>query len=707
MATARQKEEGVEVVTLKAGTLELVTRGTVLVGLEKLDGIGPKSARALKARGLRDQRDLALFMPRKYRRVGHHLGGALLLGRRMRVVEFYGEVTSVRPPAPGTRQPFSALVEVDGFHVKLAWFGGLTRASFTKQLREGTWLHVKGEVGYDRSIPEITHPTFEILGSTEPAAPEPSTTIEPIYPSIEGTKEAILRRAQLQALDRLLPHLVDVVPVPLLDKRDLPTIAQALRTIHVVGEESDPERFEQRLRAAQDRLAYEEFYSLQLKLARIWALARRDERAPRLVERELGRRLVRALPFKLTGDQAAEIARIAEAMAEPHPMRRMLQGDVGAGKTVVALMAAAIALGSGRQVALMAPTEILARQHMRRAEQWLAPLGVDLVFFGGSLGAADRRAALARLAEPAPALAVGTHALFTDEVVFGDLGLAIVDEQHKFGVEQRDALLAKGEAPHLLAMTATPIPRSLAHAVFGDLELGVIQEKPPGRQPIKTVLREREVAPKVFAYVRARIEERGEQAYFVYPMVEAGAAAETRRNVTEEARALAQGPLAGLRVGMLHGRLDGAEKDETMRRFADGELDVLCATTVIEVGVDVANATMMVIESPELFGLSQLHQLRGRVGRGEAASLCVLLAGLNTSEDATERLAAFAGTDDGFELAETDLRMRGPGLFLGARQSGQAEFRFGDLHRDAPLLAAARLDARAEVLEGAEQSEWR
>jgi ATP-dependent DNA helicase RecG len=334
---------------------------------------------------------------------------------------------------------------------------------------------------------------------------------------------------------------------------------------------------------------------------------------------------------------------------------------------------------------------------MRRAREFFEGLEVTIDLLSASLSAPERREVLERLADGTTDLVVGTHALFQDDIHFEELGFVIVDEQHKFGVAQRETLLAKGRDPHLLAMTATPIPRSLAHAVFGDLDLSVIREKPPGRQPVRTEVRPRSRARRVYEYVRDRIDDSGEQAYFVYPMIEANEES-ARRSVIEEAEKLREEVFADLRVEVLHGRLDGDTKDEVMQRFASGDIDVLCATTVIEVGVDVPNATLMVIENPEVFGLSQLHQLRGRIGRGAASSMCVLLASPRLTQEARERLIAFGQIDDGFELAEIDMKIRGPGLFLGLRQAGAAEFRFGDLIRDADWLETARRDVRRELL---------
>ncbi len=670
-------------------------------------------AERLAERGIFTPADLLLFIPRKYRPIYRHVSGAEMVRSRAAHAEFFGEIVRVNIPPRRSRAPVEVLLDVGGHEFKLIWFN-MNRRGFTSIFQAGKWLAVDGKIDWERGLPTLAHPSFDVVGTSRPARPEPSVDMEPVYKSMEGINDSAVRGAIEDAARKLLPRAVDIVPGTVLKRLDLPPVRQALETIHLLRPDDfeDIEDFRDELTRARHRLVYEEFYTLQRKLAEDYITERRAARAPRCTERDLGREFVRNLPFTLTGDQKEAIATIADDLGERAPMRRLLQGDVGSGKTVVAFMAAAIVVGSGRQVAMMAPTDILAKQHWRRAQEMFDGLGVNIALLTGSqsagergevlerLGPADKRAEQSLFGEKDGRvdLVIGTHSLFQDDVAFDELGLVIVDEQHKFGVEQRQDLLEKGEDPHLLAMTATPIPRSLAHAVFGDLDLTIIKEKPPGRKPIRTFLRDRSRAPKVYEYVRDRVEETGEQAYFVYPMVEASEAVAGRRNVTDSAEALANGPLSSLRVGILHGRMDSDTKDRTMQRFADGEIQVLCATTVVEVGMDVSNATLMVIESPEVFGLSQLHQLRGRVGRGSADSMCILLAGYALTDDAEERLSSFSGTDDGFELAEVDLQIRGPGEFLGVRQAGLPEFRFADVLRDAPLLQEARRDARRELL---------
>ncbi len=665
------------------------------LGLRNLKGIGPKTEKKLNERGISDQLELLLYVPRKYRPTYRFQPGPMMVRESAEWIEAIGRVVGVIPPKLHGRAPFEVRLDVDGADFKLLWFH-LPYRGFDRPFKPGKSVHFEGKVEYRQAVASLSHPTAKVVDSTTRGTP--ATELVPVYGGIEDIGESILSRAVAEACENLSPLLVEGLPGSLLQDHNLPTIEDALRTIHVLDPVDDLDAFRQQLQKARERLIFQEFFDLQTAMAHRYVAERRAAKATPCSERDLGREMVRNLPFQLTGDQREAIATIADELDSRIPMRRLLQGDVGSGKTVVALMAAAIAIANGVQVAMMAPTDILARQHLRRVAEFFDGLGITWTHLSGSQGAADRRETLQQLKSGAANLVVGTHALFQEGVEFNDLGLIIVDEEHKFGVEQRQALMQLGRDPHLLAMTATPIPRSLAHAVFGDRDLTLIREKPPGRKPIRTVLRDRSRASKIYDYVRDRVKSTGDQAYFVYPLVEASEAVANRRNVMDSAQELANGPLKGLRMGILHGRMDADAKDAVMTRFSRGELDILCATTVIEVGVDVPNATIMVIENAEIFGLSQLHQLRGRVGRGESESMCILVAGYGLTDDAAQRLRAMIETDDGFQLAETDLRIRGPGEFLGMKQAGLPEFRFGDILRDASWLQTARKDARRLIL---------
>lgn len=691
------------------GRFTLEFDADVDLDLAKVKGAGPKTVEKLAERGLGDLAEVLLHFPRKYRRTYRGVPAAEVLEAGGEYAQIHGRIEHVNPPPRYSRRPLEVSVDCDGQLFKLLWFN-MQQAWFAKKFRVGKWIVFEGDIELERRVPRMTHPTFDILTS-EPRTIQRKVTIEPIYSSYEGVNDGVLRKAVEHAADTLLEHVVEQTPRDVCEEVDLPTTADALRTIHLLGEIPELDRFERALKRSRDRLVFEEFYLLQRELAHQYVASRRAARAHACGEREMGRRFVKNLPFSLTGDQREAITQIADELDSRIPMRRLLQGDVGSGKTVVALMAAAIVIGSGHQVALMAPTDVLATQHLNRAREFFEGLEVEVALLTGSVAAAERRQILERLKSGEVHLIIGTHAIFQADVDFsdgeasqssmlktvGDLGLVIVDEQHKFGVEQRDALLAKGRDPHFLAMSATPIPRSLAHAVFGDLDLTIIREKPPGRKPVRTFLRDARARQKIFEFV-ANKAKAGEQAYIVYPLVEQSEALPSRLSVVDAAEDLANGALSELRVGVLHGRMASSDKLAVMQRFKDGEIDVLASTTVIEVGVDVPNASVMVIEHAELFGLSQLHQLRGRIGRGSAESMCIIVAHGVLTDDAMERLHAFVESDDGFELSEVDLAIRGPGLFLGARQSGAPEFRFGDVLRDSELLSLARQIARRRVL---------
>ncbi len=560
-------------------------------------------------------------------------------------------------------------------------------------LSEGSRIRAFGEVRGGFFGAEMVHPRFRKVGDAEPLPSE----LTPIYPSTAGLANSALQKLIGKAL--AVGDLSDTLPDDLRQRLKLPALARSLRFLHTPPPGTDLNTLHARHHPAWRRVKFDEVLAQQLSLRRAY-LARREQGAPVLVARDdLGARLLDSLPFGLTGAQLRAMAEIADDLAQPYPMQRLLQGDVGAGKTIVAALAACQAISAGWQAAFMAPTEILAEQHYLKLKDWLEPLGVKVAWLSGSLKTKAKREQLAATAAEAQ-LVVGTHALIQEGVDFARLGLAIVDEQHRFGVAQRLALRKKGDNPHQLMMSATPIPRTLAMSYYADLDVTVLDELPPGRTPIKTRLVADNRRDDVVGFVKKAVEE-GRQAYWVCPLIEESealqlqTAQETYESLVE--RFSDFGENFRLTVGLVHGRLKADEKQAVMAAFAAGEIDVLVATTVIEVGVDVPNASLMVIEHAERFGLSQLHQLRGRVGRGKYESSCVLIYAGPLGEIARQRLKIIFENTDGFEIARQDLQIRGPGEFVGARQSGVPLLRYADLEMDADLLEIAR-DVAEEML---------
>jgi ATP-dependent DNA helicase RecG len=560
-------------------------------------------------------------------------------------------------------------------------------ASQVGQLAPGRRVRAHGDIRGGLFGLEMVHPRYRLSGPTE-RLPQRLT---PVYPTTAGIGQATLRGAILDALARA--DWSDTLRSGTAGRLGLPPLMDSLRFLHQPPPDAPLSALEDRSHPAWRRLVFEELLAQQLSLKRARA-ARAGQRAVPLPDSGAPRRLLATLPFALTGAQQRAWSEVSRDLAGAEPMNRLLQGDVGSGKTVVAALAALQAIGSGRQAALMAPTEILAEQHFRKLGPWLEPLGVRVAWLSGSLPAAAKKSVRAAAARGEVDLLVGTHALVEETVELPALGLAIVDEQHRFGVAQRLALRAtRGDAlPHQLMMSATPIPRTLAMSYYADLDVSVIDELPPGRTPIRTKLVSEGRRGEVVDRVRAAVAQ-GRQAYWVCPLIEESEALELQTAIDTFEALSAE--LDGLRVGLVHGRQPSGEKAATMAGFTRGEIDLLVATTVIEVGVDVPNASLMVIEHAERFGLAQLHQLRGRVGRGTAQSVCVLLYRPPLSTNARERLRTMYETTDGFEIARRDLQLRGPGEFLGARQSGMALLRFADLERDAELVEAARDEAAA------------
>jgi len=650
-----------------------------------LKGVGPKRADAFGRMGVLTARDLLYHIPRRYDDASTvHPIGSLEVGMDTTVL---GQVRSkgVVPTRRGLRI-FQAVLEDESGMITAAWPG---QPWLDRKIRQGDALLVTGPVRFfhGRQI----QPRELTIVSRGGEVDHPHGVIYVTYPATEELPQWVLRDIFARNLDALLEWADDdeYLSEEGLSRRGLPPLSEALAWLHRPDEMAQAER-------GRRRLAFDELFFLQLVQAQ--ARRRATELQPGIEHtrtNELVRPLHESLPFALTEAQARALREVYGDMQSSSRMSRLLQGDVGSGKTVVALFSMVLAAEAGYQAALMAPTEILAEQHARRIRELVAHHGIEVALLTGSLSASERRKALEAIATGSAPLVVGTHALIQEGVEFRSLGLVVVDEQQRFGVRQRMALLERDDArPDLLVMSATPIPRSLALALYGDLDLSVIDELPPGRTPVETSLRPRDRRREVYDFVERQVAA-GRQAYVVYPLV-----AESEKvdllAATEEYERLSSTVFPKRRVGLVHGRLPAEEKDAVMRSFLAGEIDILVATTVIEVGIDVPNATVMVIEHAERFGLSQLHQLRGRVGRGEGESHCILIA--EPGQASFERLEVFRATNDGFEVARADLRIRGQGDLFGSQQHGRDPMlRFADLMTDEDLLVEAQREARAVV----------
>jgi ATP-dependent DNA helicase RecG len=674
--------------------------------LQYLKGVGPRRAADLQRVGLSTVEDLLYRFPMRYEDRGAFRTIASL--RPGMVASISAEVISsgVRP----TRRPrfkiFEMLVRDHTGALRAIWFN---QPFLADVFRPHQRVVLYGKLELSSHGLEFQNPQYEIVRTDSddesseretggPADVEGLHTgrIVPIYEKT-GTLTAKMQRTLVfQALAQLPQELPDPVPADVRGREALIDRRRALTEVHFPPEGSSLEALNSFRSEAHRRLIFEEFFFFQLGILLRRRRADADRKArPVVITEEIRESARRVLPFKLTGDQKKAIGEIVADMKLPKPMNRLLQGDVGSGKTIVALMAALVAMENNLQVAFMAPTEILAEQHFINIRRLLESSRFRLTLLTGATPAKRRREMQAELAGGSMHMVVGTHALVEEPVAFRELGLVIIDEQHRFGVLQRAALRAKGLHPDVLVMTATPIPRTLALTAYGDLDTSVMRELPPGRQPIKTTARPESRREQIYDFIREQLDQ-GRQAYVIYPLVEESSKVDLRA-ATEMADHLALDVFPAYRVGLLHGKMKPDGKDRVMGAFAHGELQVLVATTVVEVGVDVANASVMLIEHAERFGLSQLHQLRGRVGRGPYQSFCVLLYQEPLTEDGRARLKALTDTSDGFEIAERDLQLRGPGNFFGTRQSGLPTLRVGDLLRDHKLLEIARREAAAAL----------
>ncbi len=665
---------------------------TLLTPVEEIPHIAPKHALALRRLGIPSVAHLVHHLPFRHETehaetpIGEMVGDAIGTAR--------GEVTDTRVTGPYNRKRFMAVIcDDDGGRLELTWFN---QAYLARRIEPGMTIRVIGTPKRDGALLRMINPRWEALADDAPP-PSREAVIRPVYPAGEDIPSRVIENAVGEVLDIALPLIEDHLPGSLCKEREMPTLREAYRMFHTPEDDQD-------IIEARRRLVYDELLLLQLAVHMRRDRIRRTLHAPALRASDRIDERIRALfPFTFTSAQDVVVGELREDLSKESPATRLVQGDVGSGKTAIAVYAMLMCVASDHQAALMAPTELLAEQHFAGLTALLKDSRVRVELLTGSIKPAERTGLLADIASGAVDLVIGTHALLTESVEFGSLGLAVIDEQHRFGVHQRAALKERksdpGSTPHVLVMTATPIPRTLALTVFGDLDVSTITGLPPGRHPVVTMHEAPEHSARAYTALRERID-RGEQGFVVVPSIDTGEDSDLVDLTTTLGR-LRERELAGVRVSALHGRMARAERDEVMQRFRDGEIDALVATTVIEVGIDVPNATMMVIEQAERFGLAQLHQLRGRVGRSEKASACVLICEPKT-KDAELRIGAMLVARDGFELAERDLEIRGPGEMIGSRQAGAAPFRLAAFPEDIKLLMLARRDAAAWIEHSAE-----
>ncbi|MEN0058333.1 MAG: ATP-dependent DNA helicase RecG [Bdellovibrio sp.] len=656
--------------------------------IQYLKGVGPKLGDLFSRKGLRTLGDLFEFYPRAYedQRAARNIASL----KADDIVSIKAQVVTVHSLNMGrsTRKMYDVVVRDASGQIHCKYFRVPYRGYF-ERFKPYSEVRVVGKVTSYRGRLEFHHPDIRDVEPDE----ESQDALIPLYTEIEGLATAKIMKLVRQAFQQMEEWPPEAIPRALLQKYQLKSRQEALREIHF----PDPQRAAEYAAfqsAAQRRIIFDEFFWLELYLA-----SRKTgfQKAGAPQVRNEGRwvhQLEQSLPFAMTSAQRRVFAEIRADMEKGHPMHRMVQGDVGSGKTLVSFMAAALAAESGYQSCLMAPTEILAEQHLKNAQKVLQPLGVRLGVLLGKTKAAERRQVLEDLQEGRLDLIIGTHALIESEVQFQNLGLVIIDEQHRFGVEQRGVLKNKGRSPHFLVMTATPIPRTLAMTVYGDLDVSIIDEMPQGRSPIQTRATYESKRPQALQFMLEQLQK-GRQAYIVYPLVEESEKMDLKDAVSEYEKLRQQFPQ--VRFGLLHGKMKADEKEQVMEQFRQQAIQVLVSTTVIEVGVDVPNANIMIIEHAERFGLSQLHQLRGRVGRGEHKSFCILIMGYAVSEEGRQRTEMMEKTSDGFKIAEFDLEMRGPGEFMGTKQSGLSGFKLANLVRDMAILQQAR-EAAFEVL---------
>jgi ATP-dependent DNA helicase RecG len=665
-------------------------KNRLTTSIQYVKGVGPKLAKLFEKKGIRTVEDALYFLPRVYedrrnlKKISELKPGKKETG--------FGEIllSGVAYYQNKRKRVFEALIGDGSGVITLKWFQGNERY-LKDRFKKGRRLIFSGEVRWFSYQNEIHHPDVEMVDGDIEKDYLNFKRIVPIYSETEGLHQRTLRRLMKNILDGYVGELSSPIPKEILERQNLIDFPEAFWRVHFPPDGESLEELNLHRSDGHRRIIFDEFFFLELGLALKKRGVALETGISFKTDGHLAQKLLSLLSFKLTRAQERVLAEIEEDMEKPHPMNRLIQGDVGSGKTIVALLASMRVVECGYQAAIMAPTEVLTEQHYLNIHRWVEPLGVQVALLTSSVKGLEREELYRRIQRGDVHLVIGTHAVIQEQVEFHRLGLAIVDEQHKFGVVQRGLLKKKGENPDVLVMTATPIPRTLAMTIYGDLNVSLIDEMPPGRMPIETKVFPESARGRVYRILEEEVKK-GRQAFIVYPLVEESEKLDLK-DATRMAEHLQGGVFPEFRIGLLHGRMRSEEKEAIMMEFKEGRIQILVATTVIEVGIDIPNASVMVVEHAERFGLSQLHQLRGRIGRGRYSSRCILLAQYRSSEEAKTRLRAMEKTNDGFQIAEQDLELRGPGEFFGIRQSGLPDFRVAHLIRDTPILIEARKEA--------------